>query len=466
MNSADLGITLQSLICKKYNILPHKDAIEQFRSNYNEEYEEKLKPLVEKIFNEIGDEPVECLTYSPSAKAKEHYSPHNFVLSCGKTLSVRTNKNGDKIAPRVVGQAGIKTFNQHFDFLYLKPIEEKEEIKKIVYYHIHQMLPVFVDYLFVSDYTIWIKTNSNGDYEEVLFDKSKYIDIDFELENFTFTKPLNEWNESITLKYKGNSLAEIQIHKNRSFKFRFIMKTLLLLIKEIKGTLETFGMTAEKTICDIFDLDYSEDLRARSSLLIQEEITPVIEEAFKELPVPLKHTGSQKGTRGNQSKCSYDFLLEGKKTLSVKTNTGKKICPPEVGQPSAATCYLYFGHFTEAEYIDDVIFKEIVLKNIDEMMPIYLEHLFDSDYLLWIRKVKNYYEQIILEKDFVDGFFWEEKQFSFTRNSVEEWNESNTLKYKGISIGEFQVHSNRNSYKFRFIMNNLIAVIENGGRKI
>lgn len=49
--------------------------------------------------------------------------------------------------------------------------------------------------------------------------------------------------------------------------------------------------------------------------------------------------------------------------------------------------------------------------------------------------------------------------FSFTRLTLEEWNESNTVKYGGITIGEFQVHQNRNCFKFRFNMQNLLEIL-------
>ena len=51
-------------------------------------------------------------------------------------------------------------------------------------------------------------------------------------------------------------------------------------------------------------------------------------------------------------------------------------------------------------------------------------------------------------------------KFTFTKQTVDEWNESNTVKYNGMSVGEFQVHKNRNCYKFRFNMPNLLRLIK------
>ncbi len=459
MNNAFLGMTIQKYICQKYDVPMHPNAVAQFTSSYNKDYEPGLDGLTNAIFKDIGTTPTQCLTFAPSARGKETLSPHNFLLENGATLSIRTNKTGDKVAPRVVGQCGLSVFNAFFSELAGFEIEDKEQIKGVVLNSIHRMIPTFLDYLFVSDYTMWVRYD-DGEYSYTIFDRNQFVDIETEREHFTFTKDGDAWNESTTLKYKGISIAEIQIHKNRTFKFRFIMKAMRKFLVEVKMTTETFGMTAEKTICDIFGLSYPANFKTRCSARLQEEITPTVKAAFTELPDAIKHTGSEKGERGKESKCSYDFVLAGQKTLSLKTNTGKMVCPPEVGQPGAETCYLYFKHLTDATEMTGDIFKEMVLNRIAEMMPIYVEHLLDSDYLLWIYKKKNAYEYKIFNSDFAKNMVWDSGAFTFTKPAIEEWNESNTLKYNGISIGEFQVHKARSCFKFRFNMENFEKVIK------
>ena len=112
------------------------------------------------------------------------------------------------------------------------------------------------------------------------------------------------------------------------------------------------------------------------------------------------------------------------------------------------------------------IFKKMVFKNIDIMIPRYLKHLFDSDYLLRIYedkeaviKAKSPFKFEIIEKNFGINFNWIKSKFSFSKETIEEWNESNTVYYNGISLGEFQVHNNRNCFKFRFNFNNLLKII-------
>ena len=459
MNNAFLGMTIQKYICQKYDVPMHPNAVAQFTSSYNKDYEPGLDELTNAIFRDIGTTPTQCLTFAPSAKGKETLSPHNFLLENGATLSIRTNKTGDKVAPRVVGQCGLFVFNAFFSELAGFEIEDKEQIKGVVLKSIHRMIPTFLDYLFVSDYTVWVRYD-DGEYSYTVFDRNQFVDIETEREHFTFTKDGAAWNESTTLKYKGISIAEIQIHKNRTFKFRFIMKAMQKFLVEAKMTTETFGMTAEKTICDIFGLSYPANFKTRCSARLQEEITPTVKAAFTELPDAIKHTGSEKGERGKESKCSYDFVLAGQKTLSLKTNTGKMVCPPEVGQPGAETCYLYFKHLTDTTEMTGDVFKEMVLNRIAEMMPIYVEHLLDSDYLLWIYKKKDNYEYKIFNSDFAKNMVWDNGAFTFTKPTIEEWNESNTLKYNGISIGEFQVHKARSCFKFRFNMENFEKVIK------
>ena len=460
-NNADLGMTLQKYICDKYSLPCDPYAESQFLANYNEQYLPYLPELVEAIFSQLDVQLVSCCTFTESKNTKESRSPDNFLVinkkSEAKTLSIRTNKNGDKVAPRVVGQCGIDTFNIFFSEIAKKHIADKQDIKQVIFDHIHKMLPVFLDYLFVSDFTVWIQDYIAGTF--FVFDRSNFVDIQLDRSRFSFTRDLESWTESTTLKYDGKSIAEIQIHKNRTFKFRFLMKALMEFIQKESQNTETFGMTAEKTICDMFGLKYPNHLLARSSVSLQKKLMPIVANAFAILPKPIRHTGSERGERGEQSKCSYDFELEGGKTLSLKTNTGKMVCPPEVGQPGPITCHHYFGQFTNVEDIDGPSFKTMVFEHIHEMIPIYLNHLFDSDYLLWIQEKKGHYTFKVLEAKLTQGKTWKKEQFSFTKSTLEEWNESNTLKYANVSIGEFQVHRSRNCFKFRFNLENLLKIL-------
>ena len=113
-NNADYGLSLQKLICEFYDLEVNDHASEQFKANYNSAYDKELSPLCTRIFEQIGAKPTQFLTYTKKLiNSKQTTSPHNFLLEDGKTLSVRTTKSSDKVAPRTVGQAGFAVLNDH-----------------------------------------------------------------------------------------------------------------------------------------------------------------------------------------------------------------------------------------------------------------------------------------------------------------------------------------------------------------
>ena len=99
------------------------------------------------------------------------------------------------------------------------------------------------------------------------------------------------------------------------------------------------------------------------------------------------------------------------------------------------------------------------IKYIDKLIPIYISHLFDSDWLLWIYEENNSYSFKTISQNQITEKVWEKSKFTFTKEKPEDWNESNTVKYDELSIGEFQVHQNRNCFKFRFNLQNLLKIL-------
>lgn len=460
MNNADYGLSLQKMICDEYELEINEWANSQFEGSYNKEYEKELKPVVKVIFEKIHSNPAHLLTYTKElTKGKQTISPHNFLLENGKTISIRTTKGSDKVAPRTVGQAGFPILNEYFADIYGDEIETQADVRKLVYEHIHEILPIFIDNLFQSDYTVLLSRTDLNNIQ--IIQASDLAEYSFSRNEFEFTRGLDKWTESTTLKYHGKSIAEIQTHKERSFKFRFIISSIPEWFNIVKETNETFGMSAEAAICDYFHLEKPKSFSNRVMKAYVEKLIPVVGEAFKNIPDAVEHSGSTAGERGEQSKCSYDFILEGNRKLSLKTNKGKMVCPPEVGQPGSKTCLLYFSEFFEkgTTEVTREAFKKMVFENIEKIMPIYVEHLFDSDWLLWIYETKDGYAHQAISRNQIKEFIWEKKKFTFTKETVEEWNESNTVKYNGISIGEFQVHQNRNCFKFRFNMQNLLDLL-------
>ena len=65
----------------------------------------------------------------------------------------------------------------------------------------------------------------------------------------------------------------------------------------------------------------------------------------------------------------------------------------------------------------------------------------------------------VYKKGYGKSFKWDKGLITFTKPTVEDWKESNTVKYDGVTIGEFQVHSNRNCFKFRFDLEGLKYIV-------
>ena len=247
INSSQFGMTIQKLICEKYNIKIDNHTESQFNSNFREEYKKDIHPIIDQLFKDLKSDPVECTTFKKSLNPGERTLPYNFILKNGKTLSIRTNRKGDKVAPRSVGQAGYEKLNYHFGHLVDYEIKDQNDIKHMIFENIHKALPIFIDYMFTADYTVWIYSSDSDKFEYVIINRDQAPDLIFKRDELSFTcENIDKWKESTTLKYKNKSIAEIQVHKNRSFKFRFSMNNLMTFLRDIKITTETLGMNAHQ----------------------------------------------------------------------------------------------------------------------------------------------------------------------------------------------------------------------------
>lgn len=237
---------------------------------------------------------------------------------------------------------------------------------------------------------------------------------------------------------------------------------------------ESIGISAEVAIARSFGVEINKDYEARSENTIVDLLLNdnCINKIFKKenIPVPIKHIA--------EGQNPVDFNLKYNKTLSVKTNQDGlgKVAPQIIGQPTSQTYFdyleKYFDNFNlrnelALENLNDTyenrsyIFKKYSIANIVDVIDMYWENLFDCDYYIHFfnlekhcNPLENY---VVLEKEMPPK--WDESKFTFTQ-SLCSWNESNTLKYCGINIGEFQVHRNRNCFKFRFNIKGLIKLIK------
>jgi hypothetical protein len=210
--------------------------------------------------------------------------------------------------------------------------------------------------------------------------------------------------------------------------------------RQPKGsTNETFGITCERLICELQGIPFPAEMVART---METRLTTRLRENLSKVFGEYNIVACEYS--GNVDK-QVDFRLADGKTLSVKTNLrGDKICPQLIGQTTRERFDRCFGVNGDR--------KEWIMHHVEEMLPTYFDHAFCCDYLLWINE--HTAECRIIPKPRRVEF----RGIYFTR-TLEAWNESNTVKMGKLTLGEFQVHRNRNCIKFRFNLLNLLNLL-------
>ena len=242
---------------------------------------------------------------------------------------------------------------------------------------------------------------------------------------------------------------------------------------------ESIGISAEVAIAKTYGIAVNPDYAARAEKPIVDLLlrNNNVERIFtiEGIPSPVKHIAERQNP--------VDFMLEGGKTLSVKTNQNAigRAAPQNIGQPTQITYFDYIqnqniipGFNIETElntrgladtYANrGMIFKKLSIEYIDILINMYWKNMFECDYLILFYNLENQVDPLKNYKIF--GKYgklpaWDESKFSFTQ-SLDSWNESNTLKYCGVSIGNFQVHKNRDCFKFRFDMKGIMKLLNTG----
>ena len=225
---------------------------------------------------------------------------------------------------------------------------------------------------------------------------------------------------------------------------------------------EQVGISVEIAIGDLAGVPIDDVYRSRGRPDLIQHITPALAGTIKRIPRPTDHIA------GDQN--PIDFLLEGGKTLSVKSNmrAAGKIAPQKIGQPTSTTFWSLLPQLVpdgidtnKLSYLEAaILFKEVAFSNTTALLTEYWKNLFDCDYLIYVCDVLTNNDQLthsptvrLYERS--QSPQWSKSKLTFTR-SLADWNESCTVKYNDYSIGEFQIHKHRNCFKFRFNVNGLI----------
>ncbi len=225
---------------------------------------------------------------------------------------------------------------------------------------------------------------------------------------------------------------------------------------------EQIGISTEVALADLTGIEVDHVYRRRGRENLVRHIQPALAPILSEFPSPVAHVA--------EGRNPIDFELRGGKTLSVKTNMQKlgKVAPQNIGQATSATFWARLPNLVpkgvkigSLPYQQSAkVFKQVALNKTTELLEEYWKNLFDCDYLLYVFDVVDRDDNLTNQpqakvfKKFQSPK-WQKSKITFTKNLM-NWNESCTVKYEGSSIGEFQIHNNRNCFKFRFNLSGLI----------
>jgi hypothetical protein len=231
-------------------------------------------------------------------------------------------------------------------------------------------------------------------------------------------------------------------------------------IKTFKSNNESFGISCEYVLCNLYNLD--NNLHNRVNHEITDNLTILLNQFKTEFEQKYKLSCVEFiGAKNNH----IDFKCNNNQTLSVKSNINNNnlCCPQNIGQCT----FKSFVHKIQKNYYfksqtlnlkSKYHIKKFIINNITKLFNIYFNNLFTCNYLLWIRENKNLINYNIIKKP--KKLNLNPALFHFTKN-IKTWNESNTLKYNNMTIGVFQIHNNRNCIKFRFNLDNVLKLIMN-----
>jgi adenine-specific DNA-methyltransferase len=225
---------------------------------------------------------------------------------------------------------------------------------------------------------------------------------------------------------------------------------------------EQLGILVERAMCDIVNIPFN---TKRKYDALSSEITNDINETVGPIlkRMKLDHVGNLNKT--------YDFIdnkdLLNPKTVSVKTiMSGNKICPQNIGQCSLnrLNTKLHLDIKTKDEI------KGYFLDNKRDMLEKYLVNCFCCDTTIVYKFDKGCVYVINKQQSDTNIRFDNTLRFSTSKKKLSEWNESNTIYVENIkndknlekmSLGEFQIHNNRDCIKFRFNIETLVSMINN-----
>jgi hypothetical protein len=240
----------------------------------------------------------------------------------------------------------------------------------------------------------------------------------------------------------------------------------VFLLDQITSNISDTGIKSnDNTIADILidNLNVNSDaFRTKVKGLVKKLVEPFTQFQKDNSILALAYTG--------YSDNKTDFVDVNGKTYSVKSNIRKngKVCPQVIGQPTKRkfieNVYNPINNLEQDTSISETDIKQNFFKCTDQYLNLYFQYLFCCDYIIHICITETETDnasdfQFKLKLIDKMKFTFEKEKITFS-NTCENWNESITVKYDNVSIGEFQMHRKRDSIKFRFIIDNLLTFLK------
>jgi hypothetical protein len=208
---------------------------------------------------------------------------------------------------------------------------------------------------------------------------------------------------------------------------------------------EDLGKMFEMAICLYYDSPY--DGTYKYSLAEAQSLKNRLSNLKNVFNYNIRHCAS----RGSK----YDFECVDNPLIHLSAKTSKKktgkVCPQVLGQPSRKKFCEFFA-LDHSIGLDQI--KTFISNNIANLLQVYSAHTFDCP-ILYYNKHSDLLAFIVLKEE----INWSASNINFSHNIRKKlWNESSSISINGVTIGEFQVHKNRDCIKFRWAFENLLAL--------
>jgi hypothetical protein len=231
----DVGLFTEKIICDILKI-PFNSSREYITQK---NYPLKLKKDIESLKEHILQ-----LDISEHLGNKNKY--YDFVTKNGKTVSLKTNINGGKICPQIVGQVSLQKFNERTK----NNLQTTKDYKALVLSDTTQIVNMYLTHLFCCEHLLSFKFDQGKLYHFHKTGKMQVILNDSHNIIFRPSKDLTTWNNSMSLsimiKGEYRQLCEFQVHGSRNcIQCRFNLDTIISLVNNdmIKNiTLESFDL--------------------------------------------------------------------------------------------------------------------------------------------------------------------------------------------------------------------------------